>query len=242
MTAIHRLYQLNKPLIVASLLALRSPELFVFCVHHASQVQSYVESSSWTSVIKVICVVENSILNAGDALRELDKRGLIRSDPFIMVSGDVVTNVDIRGALVEHKKRKKKDSSAIMTILLKQRDSMSTTRQVCDDLLVGVNGKTNQITLFHDDITSNETEVPTSFFDIHGNISIRSDLLDCGIDICSPDVLARFSDEFDYKEIRKQFVANIVSEEEEGLQSKVRAQGRGAKRRAEVFYVYIDDV
>ena len=53
-------------------------ELFVFCVHHADQVQSYVESSTWTSVIKVICVVESSILNAGDALRELDKRGLIR--------------------------------------------------------------------------------------------------------------------------------------------------------------------
>jgi translation initiation factor eIF-2B subunit epsilon len=120
-------------------------ELFVFCVHHAKQVQEYVSSSTWTSVIKVMCVVESSILNAGDALRELDKRGLIRSDPFIMVSGDVVTNVDVRGALAEHKRRKKRDPSAIMTLLLKQRDPMSNTRQVCDDLLVGMNRKTNQV-------------------------------------------------------------------------------------------------
>jgi len=38
-----------------------------------------------------------------------------------------------------------------------------------------------------------------------------------------PDVLARFSDEFDYRHVRKQFLANSVAEEEEGLQNKIYA-------------------
>ena len=159
-------------------------ELFVFCVHHADQVEAYVEASSWTSVIKVICVKEKTITNAGDALRELDKMGLVRSDPFIMVYGDVVTNVDIRGALKEHKKRHKADDAAIMTILFKQVDHMSAVRQISDDLVVGLNSATNQITLFHNDITDPCTEIPTSFFDAHSQIDVRTDLLDCGIDIC----------------------------------------------------------
>ena len=71
-------------------------ELFVFCVQHADQVKAYVESSSWTTAIKVTCVKDTTCTNPGDALRELDKRGLVRSDPFIMMSGDVVTNVDVR--------------------------------------------------------------------------------------------------------------------------------------------------
>lgn len=47
-------------------------------------------------------------------------------------------------------------------------------------------------------------------------------MLDTGIYICSPDVLARFSDEFDFLEISK-FISNIVAEEQEGLQNKIFA-------------------
>jgi len=43
-----------------------------------------------------------------------------------------------------------------------------------------------------------------------------------GIYICSPDVLARFSDEFDFLTIDR-FISNSVAEEEEGLQSKLYA-------------------
>jgi translation initiation factor eIF-2B subunit epsilon len=62
--------------------------------------------------------------------------------------------------------------------------------------------------------------IPTIFFQENSsNITLTRDYLDVGIDVCSPDVLARFSDEFDYRELRTQFVSNCVSEEESGLQS-----------------------
>lgn len=33
----------------------------------------------------------------------------------------------------------------------------------------------------------------------HGELQLRSDLLDCNVDVCSPEVLVQISDNFDYQ-------------------------------------------
>lgn len=33
----------------------------------------------------------------------------------------------------------------------------------------------------------------------HGELELRSDLLDCHVDVCSPEVLVQLSDNFDYQ-------------------------------------------
>lgn len=33
----------------------------------------------------------------------------------------------------------------------------------------------------------------------HGELQLRSDLLDCHVDVCSPEVLVQISDNFDYQ-------------------------------------------
>ena len=215
-------------------------ELYVFCVNGGEAVEAYLENSTWTSSIKVKCVKDSSVTNAGDALRELDKRNIIQSDPFILMSGDVVTNVDIVPALEQHKIRHKKDSSAIMTVLLKEvggwsvskdRDGntsykASSLRSLNEDLIVGLNTANpagNRILCYDSNPDKpGSTVIPTSFFAANAQIELRNDMLDTGIYICSPDVLARFSDEFDFLEISK-FISNSVAEEEEGLQSKIYA-------------------
>mmetsp|Transcript_15421 Transcript_15421/g.29081 ORF Transcript_15421/g.29081 Transcript_15421/m.29081 type:complete len:805 (-) Transcript_15421:48-2462(-) len=215
-------------------------ELFVFCVTGRDAVEAYVEKSTWTSSIKVRCVKDSSVTNAGDALRELDKRNLVQSDPFILMSGDVVTNVDILPASEKHKIRHKKDSSAIMTVLMKEVGGWSVSqdthgdfayqtssiRNLNDDLIVALNAKNPEgIRILSYDSSPDHTsytKIPTSFFTSNSEIELRNDMLDTGIYICSPDVLARFSDEFDYLHISK-FIANSVAEEEEGLQSKIYA-------------------
>ena len=224
-------------------------ELFVFCVHGAETVEQYVQNSTWTSSIKVTCVKDSNCTNAGDALRELDKRNLVQSDPFILMSGDVVTNVDIVPALAAHKARHKKDNSAIMTMLLKRVGGWDVTestgddaeevvrasplRSLGDDLVVGIDPHDqNRILLFDSDPNKATLPLPTSFFSSHRQIDVRTDMLDTGIDICSPDVLARFSDEFDYRDIRRQFVANSCAEEEEGLQNRIYAHILGPSEYA----------
>ena len=226
-------------------------ELFVFCATGGDAVEAYVEKSDWTSSIKVRCVKDSSVTNAGDALRALDKLGLIVSDPFILMHGDVVTNMDISPVLREHKNRRKKDSSAIMTVLFKQVGtwqphgaflnqngpmtelssssfSVSSLRSLSDDLVVALadpsshDSAARRILLYDSNPWSPSVALPTSFFEAHAHVQVHNDLSDTGIYICSPDVLARFSDEFDYLFVSK-FISNSVAEEELGLQNKIFA-------------------
>eukprot|EP00590_Aulacoseira_subarctica_P000096 CAMPEP_0172438288 /NCGR_PEP_ID=MMETSP1064-20121228/72719_1 /TAXON_ID=202472 /ORGANISM="Aulacoseira subarctica , Strain CCAP 1002/5" /LENGTH=752 /DNA_ID=CAMNT_0013186835 /DNA_START=95 /DNA_END=2353 /DNA_ORIENTATION=+ len=205
-------------------------EIFVFCVHGADEVERYVFQSSWSNVLQVHCVKDATCATPGDALRELDKRGLVRSDPFVLMSGDVITNVDLRLALDAHAKRRKADSSAIMTMLLKpvgppsSGGSSACVRPASEDLVVGLHPQTHRILMYDDRPHVATLKIPCDFFQAcNSTIEIRNDLMPIGVDICSPEVLSRFSDEFDYRHIYKQFVHDTVAEEEEGLQSKIYA-------------------
>lgn len=205
-------------------------ELFIFCVNHADKVEQYVSQgvtcSQYSNAIKVHCIKDPNCTSAGDALRHLDSTNLIRSDPFILMSGDIVSNVDIVNAMEEHRLRHKKDSSAIMTIVFQKSNHASRTslRHVNDDLIVAFSRmkEGSRVLLYDNDVDSSQVAIPSTFF--NGNsVEIRNDLIDTGISICSPDVLARFSDEFDYRDIQRQFVRNSVAEEEEGLQNRIYA-------------------
>lgn len=215
-------------------------ELFVVCLD--DEVEEHIYQNTWTKLLMQVTVVKDSSLtNAGDALRELDKRNLVQSDPFILMYGDTVTNVDIKPALLAHKIRHKKDSAAMMTLLLKEvggwksgtRPIFSPLRPSQDDLVIGLDpSKENRILVYEDRSQEKCTSIPCSFFKSHSQVDLRCDLLDCGIDICSPDVLARFSDEFDYRDIRREFVTNSVAEEEEGLQNKIHSHILGSHEYA----------
>jgi translation initiation factor eIF-2B subunit epsilon len=248
--------------------------------HHSPQQQQQQESTNkiaWSSKLTIHLLRFTDCTNTGDALRELDRRNVIKSDPFILMQGDVVTNVDLRDVMDQHATRKKRDNSAIMTVLLQEvggwgadddddiddddeeeNDNITYSdnpnaapddhrhhhrakntnnktmmqsnnhflpqlRSSTDDLLLAIDTTHSNRILLWDSHPHNSTiSIPTSFFaENSSHITVTRNYLDVGIDICSPDVLARFSDEFDYRELRSQFVANCVAEEEVGLQSRI---------------------
>ncbi|KAL7464036.1 hypothetical protein ACHAXS_004382, partial [Conticribra weissflogii] len=210
----------------------------------------------WSSKLSITLLRDAGCTNAGDALRDLDRRNVIKSDPFILIQGDVVTNVDITGVLKEHAERRKKDSAAIMTVLLQEvggwgldgdiddgdeegvdgnrnndwkqtyqsrKHQLPPLRSSTDDLLLALDTThQNRILLWDSHPHNSRSAIPCSFFrENSSSITLTRNYLDVGLDICSPDVLARFSDEFDYRHLREQFVANSVVEEEVGLQSRI---------------------
>ena len=67
-------------------------------------------------------------------------------------------------------------------------------------------------------LTQSQTESTTAS---RGGLVLRHDLLDTGIAICSPDVLGRLEDEFDYLDLAHDFLSNSVAEEEEGKKQYV---------------------
>ena len=194
-------------------------EIFIVCVSHADQIEEYVnvrKAGNWPENISVHCV-RMSCLSAGDALRELDTRNLVRSDPFILISGDVVSNMDLKRAMAFHSERRKADSSAILTVVLKPVQKGAGSKPVLDDLVVALDKNTSQIVLFADKLKHSNARIPLEVLTDHPSLVLRTDLLDTHIDICSPELMLQFSDNFDYLDIRRDFIENEVINTELGM-------------------------
>lgn len=63
-------------------------------------------------------VVSTAAASVGDALRALEQADRLTSD-FVLVSADVVANVDLRSAVRAHRERRQRDRCAIATLLVR---------------------------------------------------------------------------------------------------------------------------
>eukprot|EP01038_Epipyxis_sp_PR26KG_P007435 gene7435-10131_t len=186
-------------------------EIFVFCVWYADMIESYIKKSKWPSIISVKCISSTACLSAGDALRELDQLSIIRSDPFILISGDVISNLNLKKAIAFHKQKRKEDSNNVMTVVLKKVQNIAGVKPILDDLVVALDKNTSQMVLFDDSITKKSVNISLELMNDHpSGLSFHTDLLDCNVDICSPELMLQFSDNFDYQDIRKDFIQNEV--------------------------------
>lgn len=202
-------------------------EVFVFCSAHAAAVEQYLLESKWTVVPegkkeeeaevknvwrRPVVHIERSdtCTSAGDALREIDGRGLIHSDPFVLVSGDVISNMNLKQVVDTHKQRRKADSSSIMTVVLKKARTMHPTRPLNDDLVVITDGTTGQMLVYEDDVEAPLVELLAERMQEHQSVAFRYDLLDTHVDVCSPEVLLHFSDNYDYQDVRRDYLRNEV--------------------------------
>lgn len=90
-----------------SLLLSGVQKTYVYCVSHADQIRQYLKSSKWVEPfspmsVEVLSQSPNDCRSLGDALRDIEGKGLIRGD-FIMLSADVVSNVQLKPILEKHK-------------------------------------------------------------------------------------------------------------------------------------------
>lgn len=194
-------------------------EVLLFCTSHSARIERFIHSESQVAKrLNVQCIASPTCGTAGDALRELDRRQLVQSNPFVLMSGDVVANVDLRTIIVEHQRRQRMDANCIMTSVFKElRPSCTTSvRPVDTDLVVGIDAATSQLVLYDDAPTSSRLRLPTLFLDQHAQLAVRRDLLDCYLDVCSLDVLVKFAEDFDYQDVRRDFLHNEVQNYEVG--------------------------
>lgn len=125
--------------------------------------------------------------------------------------------MNLKRAIEYHKEKRKEDSNAIMTVVFKSVASDSHVKPIHDDLTVAMDSKTNQILLFDNSINQDFLHMPQEIIDDHPAVKFRTDLLDCHIDVCSPELLLQFSDNFDYLDIRRHFIQNEVLNWELGM-------------------------
>ncbi|KAJ7978051.1 Translation initiation factor eIF-2B subunit epsilon [Quillaja saponaria] len=209
----------NVPMINYTLAWLESAgveEVFVFCCAHSKQVIDYLEKSEWLSQpsFTVTTIESNNSTSAGDALRLIYERNVIHGD-FVLISGDTVSNMSLTQALQEHKERRKKDSNAVMTMVIKRSKPSPISRQSrlgTDELFMAIDPNSKQLLYYEDktDYSKGTIYLDKSLLVDNPSISLHNDKQDCYIDICSPEVLSLFTDNFDYQHVRRHFVKGLL--------------------------------
>ena len=210
----------NVPLIEYTLDYLTScgtQEVFLYPGAHSDQVEAYLNASKWKgplSPFKKFTILKTNATSVGDIMRDLDQKDLMTGD-FITVSGDIVSNFPIEAALKKHKARREKDKNAIMTMLLQQ--TTSRDRVQGDSLTpTFVIDPTKDRCLHYEESRLERTSgllIDPETLD-NAEIDIRQDLIDCRIDICTPDVLSLWSDNFDNQAPRKDFLYGVLKDYE----------------------------
>lgn len=205
-------------------------EVYVFCCAHAKQIERHLEDRKWsTPSFQVKTVVSTSCLSVGEALRIVDQRNVIRSD-FILLSSDVVSNVDIKEAIQAHKRRREADKLAIMTMVTrKASDRHRRHRLGCNGLTVAMDPEDGRLLAYQEGTLrgAEAMRLYPSITEGRNCVQVCTDLLDCQIDICAPEVLMLFTDNFDYQQLRRDFVCGVLSEEELGNKIYVHELERG---------------
>lgn len=193
-------------------------EVYLMCSSHADQIQHYIEKSRWNgpqSPFQVTTIMALESRSVGDAMRDLDSRGLISGD-FLLVSGDVVTNIDFDKALQFHKQKKAADKDHIATMVLTPGSPNHRTRSPVDPATFLLDKKTQKC-LFYQGIPTIESKkksnitVDTELLEDVSDMVIRNDLIDCHIDICTPHVPQIYLENFDYQHPRNDFLKGILT-------------------------------
>ncbi len=124
-----------------------------------------------------------------------------------------MSNMDLCNAIDAHRARKERDKNAIMTMVLKKGASGSVTCSREDKSLFILDPNTNQVVYYHG-LEGRKPKckfgLDLDIFDKHDQVEARIDLIDCGIDICSIEVPALFTENFDYQDIRRDFVRGVL--------------------------------
>mmetsp|Transcript_9728 Transcript_9728/g.13512 ORF Transcript_9728/g.13512 Transcript_9728/m.13512 type:complete len:717 (+) Transcript_9728:112-2262(+) len=176
-----------------------------------------------------MCVVAGST-SVGDIYRELDQRGIVESDPFIVLSGNAICGLEpsqVAMAIENHKIRRKQfDPDAAVTLFLwpgGPRAQQHLSPLLDDDLIIAFESETKRVVTWYDaawKTTSTKNalfHIPAEAMQDCPRLTIRNDLIDTRIELCSPQVLLRYSENFDYQEARRDFVANEVANTSLGL-------------------------
>lgn len=156
----------NKPLLDYSLEALNRSgveEVFVFCSTHVDKVKEYIkrgisEKCSWTTQMKVQIIGSEGCRCLGDALRDLDGKGLIRGH-FILMGCDAVTNAQLGSIFEKHKRFCKFDKGAAMTVVYKK---VGSDYRSGNEVVVAIDKDSKRL-LFHQRLNTMHKERQFSF-------------------------------------------------------------------------------
>ena len=198
-------------------------EIYIYCGAHTTEIERYIQLSKWhplssaSSPFTTLEIVKTTARSVGDAMRDLDSRDLITGD-FLLVHGDLVSNLPIEQALRGHRERRAKDKNAIMTVVLRDGGLGAHRTKAKGITPVFVIEPSTKRCLHYEEMhplqANRYVNIDPDLLSSHPEMEIRTDLIDCGIDICTPEVLALWAESFDYENTRRHFLHGVLKDYE----------------------------
>lgn len=172
-------------------------------------------NSKWTSSISPfeLNIIRSTAHSVGDAMRDLDQKQLITGD-FICVYGDVVSNIPMESVLSAHRARREKSKKAIMTMVLREAGDFHRTKPHQMRPVFVVDPEAERC-VHYEQLRPKEhprLDIAEEVLKDHIEVEIREDLIDCGIDVCTPEVLAQYTDNFDWQMPRRGFLWGVLKD------------------------------
>ena len=152
----------------------------------------------------------------GDILRHIESIQLIKST-FILMNCTTITNINLTRAIQQHHAYIKQDKFLLATIILSSTTHSAHTdgqRHLADDTIVWMSDNQQILQLTNElesQSSSIDSELLHEMMSKYSAVDIRYDLIDHCMDICTVDVLAEYRDNFDYNDMRNDFVHGVLS-------------------------------
>jgi translation initiation factor eIF-2B subunit epsilon len=148
-------------------------------------------------------------------MRDLDQKQKITGD-FICVYGDVVANISMEAVLSAHRARREKSKKAIMTMVLREAGDVHRTKSHHMRPVFVIDPEAERC-VHYEQLRRKQTprlDIADEILKEHVEVEVREDLIDCGIDVCTPEVLAQYTDNFDWQMPRRGFLYGILKDYE----------------------------
>ncbi|XP_012266957.2 translation initiation factor eIF-2B subunit epsilon [Athalia rosae] len=187
-------------------------ELFLYCSNHIQLLKKYIKNKNFKD-LNVHLIISDGCRSLGDALRDIDTKGLIRGN-FILIRGDAFTNANLKNLLDWHRSKTKQDKGAAMTLVLRDLGSSNVSSQENETCMIAADNLNNRV-LFHQklNVEDKKVKLELQWFLDHDHVGIHSSLLDSHIYLCSALVLPLFSDNFDFQTM-EDFIRGLLINEE----------------------------
>ncbi|KAJ1736248.1 translation initiation factor eIF-2B epsilon subunit, GEF [Coemansia biformis] len=189
-------------------------ETIIVCQAQADKLLDYIRGSRWSrgnSQMKVVVRSTPVGSTVGDALRAIDHSSTVLFD-FILCTGLAISNMDLTTLVAAHSARSR-DGLHIMTMLLQETAPGHPRQDKSDESVYFIEPSMNRLLALSSHASVPRAKcisVQSNVITNHAEVEVRADLSDTNIAICSPDVLALFTENFDYHDMRRDFISGIL--------------------------------